>query len=117
MAATGASGDGFIRGFFDGCISDPDSGINRRPYHKNCTCALHKSRTQCSHTSTTGCNNVSYPIRRTWSEGSFTRLIASAATYVSPGSSPALATATATATNSPVSKAAAKAYLFPYNEE
>ncbi|XP_047339629.1 uncharacterized protein LOC124943116 [Impatiens glandulifera] len=106
--ATGAAGDGLIRGFFDPCISGADAGIQHCPYHKNCSCALHKSRGQCSH-STSG-NNVSYPIRRTWSEGSFTFMAASssAAAYVSPRSSPA--------TNS-VTDVAGKPYLFPYNEE
>ncbi|XP_047339631.1 uncharacterized protein LOC124943118 [Impatiens glandulifera] len=87
--ATGVARDGLIRGFFDACISGADAGIQRRPYHKNCSCALHKSRGQCSHS--TSRNNVSYPIRRTWSEGSFTLMAASssAAAYVSPGSSPA----------------------------
>nr|XP_027065419.1 uncharacterized protein LOC113691474 [Coffea arabica] len=65
--ATGAAGDGILRGMFDGCISGSDLGIQRRPYHRNCSCALHKSRGHCSHASKY--NNVSYPIRRSWSEG------------------------------------------------
>ncbi|KAI3446809.1 hypothetical protein Pfo_003474 [Paulownia fortunei] len=65
--ATGAAGDGLLRGFFEGCISGGDMGIQRRPYHKNCGCALHKSRGHCPHPSRY--NNVAYPIRRSWSEG------------------------------------------------
>ncbi|CAI9754025.1 unnamed protein product [Fraxinus pennsylvanica] len=34
--ATGAAGDGLLRGVFEGCISGSDMGIQRRPYHKNC---------------------------------------------------------------------------------
>ncbi|KAI3443963.1 hypothetical protein Pfo_000628 [Paulownia fortunei] len=65
--STGAAGDGLLRGMFEGCISGGDMGIQRRPYHKNCKCALHKARGQCAHSSRY--NNVSYPIRRSWSEG------------------------------------------------
>ncbi|XP_057770258.1 uncharacterized protein LOC130990075 [Salvia miltiorrhiza] len=65
--SAGAAGDGFHRGIFEGCISGRDMSIQRRPYHKNCKCALHKERGHCSHASRY--NNVSYPIKRTWSEG------------------------------------------------
>ncbi|CAN4084482.1 unnamed protein product [Withania somnifera] len=73
--ATGAAGDGIFRGIFDGCISGHDTGIQRRPYHRNCGCELHKSRGHCSHSSR--CVNVSYPMRRSWSESCLTL----AATY------------------------------------
>ncbi|KAF5180033.1 hypothetical protein FRX31_030377 [Thalictrum thalictroides] len=33
---------------YDGSISMFDMEIERRPYHKNCTCALHKSNKNCS---------------------------------------------------------------------
>ncbi|KAG6414178.1 hypothetical protein SASPL_126896 [Salvia splendens] len=66
--SAGAAGEGFQRGF---CISGRDMSIERRPYHKNCKCALHKDnkvreRHRCTHASPT--NSVSFPIRRTWSE-------------------------------------------------
>lgn len=86
--ATGAGGDGLLRGLFEGCISGGDMGIQRRPYHKNCGCALHKSRGHCSHQSRY--NNVSYPIRRSWSEGSLV-LIGQSSPSPSPSSSPAAA--------------------------
>ncbi|PIN20304.1 hypothetical protein CDL12_06984 [Handroanthus impetiginosus] len=65
--SAGAAGDGLLRGVFEGCISNGDMGIQRRPYHKNCKCALHKERGRCSHASRY--DKVSYPIRRSWSEG------------------------------------------------
>ncbi|KAL7093374.1 hypothetical protein ACP275_11G037100 [Erythranthe tilingii] len=86
--ATGAAGDGLIWGMFEGCISGGDMGIQRRPYHKNCTCALHNSGGHCSHTSRH--KNISYPIRRSWSEGSLA-LIGNSSP--SPSSSPATAAA------------------------
>lgn len=89
--ATGAAGDGILRGFFEGCISGHDMGIQRRPYHRNCSCALHKSRGICGHSSKY--NNVSYPIRRAWSEGCLSLM---ASGNSSPNSSsPAAAAATA----------------------
>ncbi|KAG6739905.1 hypothetical protein POTOM_057523 [Populus tomentosa] len=46
--ATG-SADGFFRHVYDGCLSGGDMGIGRRPYHRNCRCALHKSKENCPH--------------------------------------------------------------------
>ncbi|KNA16922.1 hypothetical protein SOVF_084820 [Spinacia oleracea] len=66
MAA--ASDHGMFHCVFDGCISG-NSEIQRRPYHRNCSCALHRSRGSCSHTSLPRSSNVTYPIRRSWSEG------------------------------------------------
>ncbi|RAL37743.1 hypothetical protein DM860_000437 [Cuscuta australis] len=75
--AAGAAGDGLLRGVFEGSISGHDSDIQRRPYHKNCGCALHKSRggggRRCSHSP----SHVSYPIRRSWSEGCLALAVAS----------------------------------------
>ncbi|KAL1194861.1 hypothetical protein V5N11_020076 [Cardamine amara subsp. amara] len=68
--ATGA--DGIFRNIFEGCISSCDSTIQRRPYHKNCSCALHErshgsgSTTPCRHGRS---EIVWFPIRRSWSEG------------------------------------------------
>ncbi|CAL1414868.1 unnamed protein product [Linum trigynum] len=49
---------------FDGCsvsISIHDTVIEKRPYHKNCKCALHKQKGNCSHTRSTQRNVVSFP--------------------------------------------------------
>ncbi|CAF1701470.1 hypothetical protein Bca4012_002697 [Brassica carinata] len=64
--------DGIFRCIFEGCISGLDSGIERRPYHKNCDCALHgKSKNQrrksCRRHGSS--ESISFPIRRSWSEG------------------------------------------------
>ncbi|KAK1437409.1 hypothetical protein QVD17_03200 [Tagetes erecta] len=72
--ATGAVGDGMFRGVYGGCISGDDMGIQHRPYHRNCSCALHNSGGghDCFHVA-----NVSYPIRRSWSADSMLKLSAS----------------------------------------
>ncbi|XP_010533081.1 PREDICTED: uncharacterized protein LOC104808924 [Tarenaya hassleriana] len=78
--ATGAA-DGMFRSIFEGCISGCDAAIERRPYHKNCRCALHErsrggggglggknqnQRRICRHGRS---ESVAFPIRRSWSEG------------------------------------------------
>ncbi|KAK8559139.1 hypothetical protein V6N13_098732 [Hibiscus sabdariffa] len=61
--------DGLFRSIYEGCISDCDFIVERRPYHRNCGCALHdKSSRNCPHGSPKS-KNVSYPIKRVWNEG------------------------------------------------
>ncbi|CAL1358925.1 unnamed protein product [Linum trigynum] len=90
MASGSAAADGFFRNWvFEGSLSGADYGIERRPYHRNCKCALHeKSRDGGGGGSCGNCKNtVSYKIRRSWSEGSLA--LASAATSgAGSGSSP-----------------------------
>ncbi|TYJ29186.1 hypothetical protein E1A91_A06G053500v1 [Gossypium mustelinum] len=88
--ATGAA-DGIFRSLlYEGCISDCDINIERRPYHRNCRCALHdKSLGRNCSRSFPKSKNVSYPMRRSWSEGCLAMVAASG--YSSPSSSPSLA--------------------------
>ncbi|PIN09382.1 hypothetical protein CDL12_18035 [Handroanthus impetiginosus] len=90
--AMGAAGDGLLRGPFEGCISG-DTGIQRRPYHKNCGCALHQSYGHCPHLNRY--NNISYPIRRSWSESCLSLI-----SHSSPSCSSSLAAAVITRTPS-----------------
>ncbi|KAL1531058.1 hypothetical protein AAHA92_33779 [Salvia divinorum] len=62
-----SAGGGFHRGLLEGCISGRDMSIQRRPYHKNCKCALHKDKVKERGGHSSPPNNVSYPIRRKWS--------------------------------------------------
>ncbi|XP_038889376.1 uncharacterized protein LOC120079294 [Benincasa hispida] len=78
--------DGLLRPVYEACIAGCDSEIHRRPYHRNCGCALHKSRRQPPHCSHSKSKSISYPIRRSWSEGCLTLVLASASS--SPSSSP-----------------------------
>nr|XP_010942290.1 uncharacterized protein LOC105060324 [Elaeis guineensis] len=53
-----------LQSVFDGCIAFFDNEIRRRPYHRNCSCALHQSG---GLPKDLPCNTkVSYPIRRSW---------------------------------------------------
>ncbi|OVA14203.1 hypothetical protein BVC80_9029g32 [Macleaya cordata] len=48
---------------YEGCITMYEMEIERRPYHRNCGCALHKSRgSDCSkQTCVVGNSNYPYP--------------------------------------------------------
>ncbi|KAK7329987.1 hypothetical protein VNO77_24171 [Canavalia gladiata] len=86
--ASGAVPDGLFWSVYEGSISGYDNCIERRPYHRNCGCALHnKSFKNCTH-KLPMCNSVSYPIRRAWSEGS----LVLAASIHSPSSPSQVAT-------------------------
>uniref|UniRef100_A0A803N6U6 Uncharacterized protein n=1 Tax=Chenopodium quinoa TaxID=63459 RepID=A0A803N6U6_CHEQI len=92
MAGSGVGSDGglLFRGVFEGSISGSHLEIDRRPYHKNCTCALHGlsgGGAKCHHSKPP---KVSYPIKRSWSEGSLALYSASASANPSPSSSPAV---------------------------
>ncbi|KAL9666779.1 hypothetical protein QQ045_001119 [Rhodiola kirilowii] len=69
MMPTVTAGDG-MQFVFDSCLSRCDCGIDRRPYHRNCGCALHSRG--CLRKVESSCNSskVAFRIRRSWSEGS-----------------------------------------------
>lgn len=84
-----AAADGVFRCVLEGCLSGYDNGVERRPYHRNCGCALHnQSRDKSSTNRSPICGCVSYPIRRSWSEGSL--VMAAFSAHSSPSSSPAV---------------------------
>ncbi|KAL7190966.1 hypothetical protein ACSBR2_023105 [Camellia fascicularis] len=56
-----------LRCIFDGSLSTHDLEIERRPYHRNYTCAMHKSKGACS----TACfehTSISFPKKELWNE-------------------------------------------------
>ncbi|KAL8497758.1 hypothetical protein ACS0TY_021190 [Phlomoides rotata] len=57
--ATGAA-DMMLRCVFNGSLSASDTDIERRPYHRNSKCALHKVKAKCSHAGPQQ-GNVSFP--------------------------------------------------------
>ncbi|KAL2327369.1 hypothetical protein Fmac_020796 [Flemingia macrophylla] len=87
MASAAGAADGLFRPIYEGCISGYDNDVERRPYHRNCGCALHsnsRNNRACTHKLPRP-NTLSYPIRRAWSEGS----LAASSAHSSPSSSPA----------------------------
>ncbi|RXH74314.1 hypothetical protein DVH24_029035 [Malus domestica] len=65
MSTAGISGMMF-QCVFEGSLSMQDTEIERRPYHKNCGCALHSNAGVCSN----ACQrNISFPKKQSWSDG------------------------------------------------
>ncbi|XVE98482.1 hypothetical protein REPUB_Repub03eG0110300 [Reevesia pubescens] len=64
--ATGAA-EMMFRCVFEGSIVMQDSLIERRPYHRNCDCALHKLNGVCS-SACSGTRNISFPKKQPWND-------------------------------------------------
>ncbi|KAL0334056.1 UNVERIFIED_CONTAM: hypothetical protein Sangu_1561800 [Sesamum angustifolium] len=57
---------------FDGCLQMRDTDLERRPYHRNCKCALHKPKADCPHSAAAQWRrNVSFPSKQFTNERSF----------------------------------------------
>ncbi|CAA3005083.1 Hypothetical predicted protein [Olea europaea subsp. europaea] len=61
---------------FEGSLSMYDMDIERRPYHRNCTCALHKQKAACSN-AVSRRRNVSFPKKELWNKCSLISVSAS----------------------------------------
>ncbi|OMO52287.1 hypothetical protein CCACVL1_29281 [Corchorus capsularis] len=75
-----------FRCVFEGSIVMQDTLIERRPYHRNCGCALHKLKGACSSTCF-GTRNLSFPKKHKWNECSLSVSI-SASKFSSQSSLP-----------------------------
>ncbi|XVE98487.1 hypothetical protein REPUB_Repub03eG0110800 [Reevesia pubescens] len=64
--ATGAA-EMMFRCVFEGSIVMQDSLIERRPYHRNCNCALHKLKGTCS-SACSSTRNISFPKKQPWND-------------------------------------------------
>ncbi|KAJ4709666.1 Zinc finger, SWIM-type [Melia azedarach] len=81
MAAAGAGEMMLVRCAFEGSLSMHDVEIERRPYHKNCGCALHNqkgSAAVCSIASAKH-NNLSFRSKKSWAHCSMSMAAAAAA--------------------------------------
>jgi hypothetical protein len=66
--ATGAV-DMMLRCVFQGSLSMHDMEIERRPYHRNCSCALHKLKDVSSiNACSSHQRNVSFPKKHSWTD-------------------------------------------------
>ena len=57
-----AAAEMMLRCVFEGSLSMCDTDIERRPYHRDCKCALHKEKGKCSHSASKQ-SNVAFPKR------------------------------------------------------
>ncbi|BFG39493.1 hypothetical protein CerSpe_257670 [Prunus speciosa] len=57
-----------------------DMEVERRPYHKNCTCALHKSKGGVCSNACPQKRNISFPKKLSWTDGSLCMQAASTST-------------------------------------
>ncbi|XP_019248484.1 PREDICTED: uncharacterized protein LOC109227744 [Nicotiana attenuata] len=51
-----------------GILSLFDMDIERRPYHRYCSCASHKKKEACSNNTCTRSRNLPSPQRKTWND-------------------------------------------------
>ncbi|ONH98559.1 hypothetical protein PRUPE_7G254400 [Prunus persica] len=81
MTSAGVAGMMF-QCVFEGSLSMRDSEIELRPYHKNCSCALHRSEGGvCSN----ACQrNISFPKKQPWSDGFLCMQAAASSKFSSP---------------------------------
>ncbi|KAF5742052.1 hypothetical protein HS088_TW09G00091 [Tripterygium wilfordii] len=62
--------DMILRCVFDGSISIQDKEIERRPYHRNCGCALHNTKGVCAN-SCPQQRTISFPKKQSWTNSAF----------------------------------------------
>ncbi|KAL1563467.1 hypothetical protein AAHA92_05930 [Salvia divinorum] len=65
-----AAAEMMLRCVLEGSLSMCDTDIERRPYHHDCKCALHKEKGKCSHSAPKQ-SNVAFPKRELGSKCSF----------------------------------------------
>ncbi|KAJ0089999.1 hypothetical protein Patl1_14825 [Pistacia atlantica] len=55
-----------LGGFIDtgSCLSWRDLEIERRPYHRNCSCALHNLKGVCAYNTCSQRNDISFPYKK-----------------------------------------------------
>ncbi|PRQ46211.1 hypothetical protein RchiOBHm_Chr2g0086601 [Rosa chinensis] len=84
MTTFGASGMMFQR-VFEGSLSMQDTEIERRPYHKNCNCALHKSKRGACSDACPQQRNISFPKKQSWTDGSLCMSATTSKSSTPPG--------------------------------
>ncbi|KAL0345499.1 UNVERIFIED_CONTAM: hypothetical protein Sradi_4381200 [Sesamum radiatum] len=61
-----------FRCVLDGSLQMRDTDMERRPYHRNCKCALHKPKADCPHSAASQRRrNVSFPTKQLTNKRSF----------------------------------------------
>ncbi|KAK8262269.1 hypothetical protein V6Z11_D13G245600 [Gossypium hirsutum] len=68
MATGAAPTEMMLRCVLDGSLVMREIEVERRPYHRNCSCALHslKGSVLCSSACSRSRNNIAFPMKKTW---------------------------------------------------
>ncbi|KAK3025804.1 hypothetical protein RJ639_040710 [Escallonia herrerae] len=77
-----AAAEMMLQCILGGTLSLNDMDIKRRPYHKNCSCALHKSKAARP----TAClqhGNISFPRKQQWNDFSLSKVAAKSSSQTS----------------------------------
>ncbi|XVF34484.1 hypothetical protein REPUB_Repub18cG0062700 [Reevesia pubescens] len=64
--ATGAAAEMMLRCVLEGSLVIQEIEVERRPYHRNCSCALHNLQGVCSSSCSRTRNNISFSKKKTW---------------------------------------------------
>lgn len=65
--ATGAAAEMMLRCVLEGSLVMQELEVERRPYHRNCSCALHNLKsTVCSSAACSRTRNISFSKKKTW---------------------------------------------------
>ncbi|XVE63590.1 hypothetical protein DITRI_Ditri07aG0032000 [Diplodiscus trichospermus] len=65
--ATGAAAEMMLRCVLDGSLVMQEMEVERRPYHRNCSCALHNLKGVCS-SACSRSRNISFSKKKTWND-------------------------------------------------
>ena len=65
--ATGAAAEMMLRCVLEGSLVMQEIEVERRPYHRNCSCALHNLKGVCS-SACSRTRNISFSKKKTWND-------------------------------------------------
>ncbi|KAK8545173.1 hypothetical protein V6N13_066470 [Hibiscus sabdariffa] len=67
MATGAAAAETILRCVLEGSLLMQEMEVERRPYHRNCSCALHNLKgSVCSSAACSRSRNISFAKRKTW---------------------------------------------------
>ncbi|XWS70801.1 hypothetical protein CRYUN_Cryun03dG0080200 [Craigia yunnanensis] len=64
---TGAAAEMMLRCVLEGSLMMQEIDVERRPYHRNCSCALHNLKGDCS-SACSRTRNISFSKKKTWKD-------------------------------------------------
>ncbi|GMI84246.1 hypothetical protein HRI_002093900 [Hibiscus trionum] len=74
MAAGAAAAETMLRCVLGGSLSMQEMEVDRRPYHRNCSCALHNLKGSVCSSACSRTRNISFTKRKTWNDCSLSML-------------------------------------------